>query len=374
MSVYKRGEGRWQVRVDLDRSVDGKRRRRALGSFKTRKSAEAAERDALSARERGHDLATGKVSVAVVLERYLVDRATRCGEKTIQEYRGIATRYVVPHLGALALARLRPVHVSDWQASLAVGGGKAGAPVSAKTVFHARALLGGALGWAVKMGLVERNVVAAVDAPAVRRSNAKAIDSAEIARILDAAAVTRWHSFFSLAFAIGARRGELLALRWSVVDLERRTVTIAAALSQTKAGIAVKSTKSDRVRIVPLSAFALDAIRRQRAAQAQDKLAAGSGYLGVRRPARCRPEPLGCYLRVCPASARSRDQYNALARCAAHRRHYHAHSRNRCSVGRRDARPYLGRDNPQHLFALARRPDGRRRRSFGCCDGACSAR
>jgi hypothetical protein len=37
MSVYKRGDGRWQVLVDLDRGPDGKRRRRALGVFQPRK-------------------------------------------------------------------------------------------------------------------------------------------------------------------------------------------------------------------------------------------------------------------------------------------------------------------------------------------------
>ncbi|MDP9111309.1 MAG: hypothetical protein M3M96_06735 [Candidatus Eremiobacteraeota bacterium] len=75
-----------------------------------------------------------------------------------------------------------------------------------------------------------------------------------------------------------ARRGELLALRWSSVDVERRTVTMRAALSQTKAGVTVKSTKTDRVRTLPLSAFALDVLRRQKVAQAQDKLAAGGAY------------------------------------------------------------------------------------------------
>jgi integrase len=84
--------------------------------------------------------------------------------------------------------------------------------------------------------------------------------------------------FLSLAFSLGARRGELLALRWSAVDFDRRVVAVEASVSQTKGRVEVKTTKTDRVRTVPLSAFALDALRRQRAAQAQDKLAAGPAY------------------------------------------------------------------------------------------------
>jgi integrase len=42
--------------------------------------------------------------------------------------------------------------------------------------------------------------------------------------------------------------------------------------------VTVKGTKTDRVRTVPLSPFALDALRRQKALQAADKLAAGGAY------------------------------------------------------------------------------------------------
>jgi integrase len=59
---------------------------------------------------------------------------------------------------------------------------------------------------------------------------------------------------------------------------KRGVARIEAALSQTKSGVIVKGTKTDRVRTVPLSAFALDALRRRKASQAADKLAAGAPY------------------------------------------------------------------------------------------------
>jgi integrase len=111
-----------------------------------------------------------------------------------------------------------------------------------------------------------------------RGSEAKAFEADEIARVLDAARGTRWHAFIALAFALGARRGELLALRWPVVDLERGVVRIEGSLSQTKGAVTMKGTKTDRVRTVPLSSFALEALRRQKAAQASDKLSAGASY------------------------------------------------------------------------------------------------
>jgi len=81
-----------------------------------------------------------------------------------------------------------------------------------------------------------------------------------------------------LAIGTGARRGELLALRWSDVDFERATLTVRASLSETRAGVVEKSTKTDRVRIIALAATAIEALRRQRVMQAQDRLAAGQAF------------------------------------------------------------------------------------------------
>jgi integrase len=63
---------------------------------------------------------------------------------------------------------------------------------------------------------------------------------------------------------LGARRGELLALTWDDVDFEARRVAVRASLSQTAAATAIKSTKSGRVRKIPLTTSAIEAFRRQK--------------------------------------------------------------------------------------------------------------
>lgn len=256
----------------------GKRRRRSLGTFSSRKEAERAERDALTARDRGIDLSPDRVTVAQLLARYLSDRSLRCGAKTNERYGQLVRQYILPRLGRITVAKLRPAHVSDWQTALQESGGHNGRPLSAKTVYHGRSLLFGALRWAVRMQLASRNVCEAVEIPKVARSSAKALSLDEVARLLTAAENTRWGPFTALAFALGARRGELCALKWVDVDLDAKTVTVRASLSQTKAGVTFKPTKTDRVRTVALSRFAIEAFRRQRATQAQERLRAGGAY------------------------------------------------------------------------------------------------
>ena len=82
----------------------------------------------------------------------------------------------------------------------------------------------------------------------------------------------------SSALACGARRSELLALRWCDVDLNEGTLTIRGALSETRAGVVEKVTKTDKIRPIALSPDAAEALRRQRSLQAQDRLACGGAF------------------------------------------------------------------------------------------------
>jgi integrase len=275
VSIYRRKSGRYAVVIA---KTEGSIQRRSLGTFPSRKEAAKAEREALAARDRGTDIAPQTVTVTELVQRYLRDRSTRCEAKTLQEYAKSFEAYILPHLGTRTLVKLRPAHVAEWQQTLADHGGKAGRALSGKTVFHARSLLSAALRWAIKMQLLALNPCDAVDGPKVRRSEAKALTRSEVTRLLATARETRWAAFVTLALSLGARRGELLALRWQHVNIENKSITIAASLSQTKSGISLKGTKTDRTRTVPLSRPALEALQRQRATQAADKLPAGPLY------------------------------------------------------------------------------------------------
>jgi len=279
MSIYRRKSGRYAVLVDLDPTALGARRRRSLGTFGTRKEAERAEREALSARDRGVDLAPGVISVAQLVERFIQDRAVLGrGAKTIEEYRRMATLYIVPHIGSATVAKLRPAMVSAWTATLMERGGAKGRPISAKTARHAFALLSSALRWGVRLELAARNVCDSVEPPRPSRREAKALCDDDVQRLIDAARGTRWQNFIAIALGSGARRGEILALDWDHIDLDGKRMTIEGSMSQTAARVFLKSTKTDRSRTVPLSSSMVAAFRAQRALQAADRLRFGQHY------------------------------------------------------------------------------------------------
>jgi len=282
MSVYRRKSGRYAVLIDLESTATGLRRRKSIGTFRTRKDAEVAERRALEARDRGIDLSPRTVTVAELLDRFVADRRAKDRAiRTVARYEEIARLSIGPHLGSIPVAKLSPAHVSGWLATLRKEGSAAKKALSPKSVKHAFATLRAALRWAVRHDLAWRNVADAVDMPTAPRSQARAIDEAEATRLFGVADATRWGPFFRLALGTGARRGELLALRWedvSIPEVGQATLTVRYAFVEVKgkdARIIEKGTKTDRIRTIALGALAVEALRRQRTMQGEDRLAAG---------------------------------------------------------------------------------------------------
>jgi integrase len=71
------------------------------------------------------------------------------------------------------------------------------------------------------------------------------------------------------------RRGEILALRWRNVDLDRGALRVMESLEQTKAGIRFKAPKTDRARAITLPSFAVEELRRLKREQAEGLLRVG---------------------------------------------------------------------------------------------------
>jgi integrase len=288
MSIYKRktardrknGKHRYTVVIDVQ-GEGGKRSRKTIGTYGTRDEAERAERDALTARDRGHNIAPKSLTVAQMMAEHLdyckADPAHHTAA-TIETYSLKSKGYIEPKLGSIILSKLQPSTVAAWKNELAATIGRSGKPLSPKTVHNVFGLLHAALALAVGLEYVGRNVcdvkAAKPSRPATSQRAGTALTDDEIRRLLRAAAPTRWSSFVVLALATGARRGELCGLSWNDVDMDARKLRIWRSLSQTKDCVELKDTKTHRERLIGLSSWALEALRRQRVMQAEDRLRA----------------------------------------------------------------------------------------------------
>lgn len=102
---------------------------------------------------------------------------------------------------------------------------------------------------AIKWGLVSSNPVGPSEPPVPKRRSGLALNPSQ-QRLLIESASGYWclPTLRELAAATGARRGELLALRWSNVHAD--ALSISRSLSQTRAGLSFKETKNQSARLV----------------------------------------------------------------------------------------------------------------------------
>lgn len=84
--------------------------------------------------------------------------------------------------------------------------------------------------------------------------------------------------FLEVCAATGARRGEVLALRWA--DIQDGRATLARSLTQTKDGLAFKGTKSERPPVVKVPESALTVLEVHRRRQDEFRRQFGADYQG----------------------------------------------------------------------------------------------
>ena len=295
MAVYKRkyrsGKTVWCFTIDAPGSTRDDRRQIMESGFPTKAAAKKAEAERRVTEQNKYYLEKAGLpdvplpkTLAELLKDFFVEHAERkLARKTIERYREQST-YLHPDLLAMPIPQITPLHLSkEWTRLLDSGGhfrsSKAPRALSAKTVRNVAGVVSSAFARAIRWGLVTSNPVAQSEPPVPRRHSGVALTPAQ-QRLLIEAATGCWclPAFLELSAATGARRGELLALRWS--DIQDGAVMIARSLSQTRAGIAFKDTKNKTTRTVVVPESAVTALNTHRAAQEVFREQHGSAYEG----------------------------------------------------------------------------------------------
>lgn len=250
--IRERSPGHWAIVIDLRDNSAGKRRRK-WHSFKgTKRQAQEECARLISEMKAGSYFEPSKMTVAEFFERWLTHIRPNVSPRTFERYEEIAKKNLVPLLGAVVLTKLRPIQISEAYAkALAVGrrNGKGG--LSARTVHHMHRVLSQALKQAVRWDLLLRSPCDRLekkDRPKVEKKTVPTIDAGETVKAIAAARSRRLFVPMLLGSMCGLRRGEIVAVRWKNVDLERAQVAVLASIEQTKAGCREKEVKGSRAR------------------------------------------------------------------------------------------------------------------------------
>ncbi|MEU1736520.1 site-specific integrase [Streptosporangium sp. NPDC020145] len=226
--------------------------------------------------------------------------AGKISASTLDSYRDMVEKHIVPHLGHLKLVELSTGDIRRWllelgeklsgrqRRKLRPGETELPPPVklSPRTIAYAHAVLRKALADAVDDETLGRNVCLLVDAPASEDEEKEPLTREEAAQLLGEAAGDRLWAYWLMLLSIGLRRGEGLGMRWSLTDLDTGTARVAKTVQRLrgekdektgkrKGQLVEKKLKTSASKAtLALPKVAVEALREHRRIQAAERLAA----------------------------------------------------------------------------------------------------
>ncbi|NJQ03552.1 site-specific integrase [Streptomyces zingiberis] len=299
-TITRRKDGRWEAAAYVPTSAGTFKRKRHYG--RTRAEAHAKLVRMLEQAHRGIPVADKAWTVGDYLT-YWIEHvvAPRRRPKTLLAYESAVRLYLVPLLGGKRLERLAPRDVQAMLARLRdlclccarqldVRRPEAeqccsrdrccGRHLSARMVQLVHAVLRNALQSAVREELVSRNVAKLVQVEGPSYARGKGLDTVAARELLATVRGDRLYALYLLAVTLGLRKGELLGLRWDVVDLDRGELAVTRSLQRINGELvsAEPKTRHSR-RTIPLPSFVRDALRARCEQQRQERAECGGEWM-----------------------------------------------------------------------------------------------
>lgn len=276
-SIIRRGERTFLVRVYMGSDPEtGKQKFHHKTIHGRKKDAQAYLNKVLREKDLGIFVEPARMSLNQYLDRWLTTAARpRLRPSTFQSYEYVLRQYIRPTLGSRPLDKITPLDIQALYTAL----GKRG--LSSRTIRYSHTVLRNAMSQAVRWRLLAHNPATDVDLPKQRREEMRPLSPTEARRFLEAAAEDSLGILFELLLTTGLRPGEALGLTWPDVDLEAGRLHVQRSLSKDAKGgdWRLQPPKTPRARrTVPLLPSTVQALRRHRRHQAEERLKAGTAW------------------------------------------------------------------------------------------------
>ena len=265
--IRQRSPGSWQVSFDLGRDASGKRLTKAVTIRGTKAEAQRKLREMLTELDHGRNPVPANISLRDWLDRWMSEeiQPPKRRQRTYETYQHVIDRHIVPYLGRLKLARVGPTHIQELENRLSTH-------LSPKMVNQVHIVLSGAFKYARRMEQVHRSPVSLVSPPSVQQTEVPPPDIPAIRSVLELAKKdgNALYPAMHLVAYTGMRRGEVMGLRWELVDLRTGTLRVESSLVQTRIGVIQEPPKTNSGRrVVDLDAGTVEVLEEHRQRQEQ---------------------------------------------------------------------------------------------------------
>jgi integrase len=301
-SIYRLQDGRWRAAVTTGWKLNAAGKKvptRKTITKQTRHEVASDLKKSLRDQQRGFNINPNKLTVRQFLSNWLNEIKSSVAPATYVSYEATVRLHLVPSLGDIQLGKLSADHVQRFKAAKlesvitagagakkAIKGQPAPVPrlLSPTSVKYCLVVLRLALESACKLDLVPRNIALLVDFPKTEHVEIQPYTPEQSMRFLEAAKGHRIGAIFSVALAVGLRKGEALGLKWPAIDFGRGTLAVRVALQriklpgEKKGELLLREPKRSSKRTINLPQVCISALLQQRGLQEQEKRIAGSKW------------------------------------------------------------------------------------------------
>ena len=225
---YQKRGNKWSYRYSVKDPITKRMKQVRISGFRTKEEAKADRiRREYEAKE-GKYVSKSKETVSDLLNAWFKNRQDLREGKfaTLNNYRQMLDFYILPKLGDIPIQEITSDQLEGFFRELVKSGGKKNSPLSHGTYKSCANVLSMGLNYAVSKKKLAFNPMVNVKRLKGRTKPIIAYSMQEIKLLLNKLSTYRLYAFFFLACHTGARRGELVALRWSDINFNNQTLSI----------------------------------------------------------------------------------------------------------------------------------------------------
>jgi integrase len=255
-SMRQRGEDSWQLRVHAGRDSITGRKRYVERTFRgTKRQASKALAALVTETEGLAPRSTKEGTVGALLNEWLEHAAPSFSPKTVATCRGYIDSPIIPAIGSISASKLTANELDRFYRHLLEVGTSNG-PYAPATIRRVHGIIRRAMTQGVRWGWISRNPAIDASPPRVPLHDIQPPSPNEVVKLFRLAQESDpdLATFIVLAASSGARRGELIALRWSDIDLDRGTLSIERGIVLVNGELIEQGTKTHQSRRITLDA------------------------------------------------------------------------------------------------------------------------
>lgn len=230
----------WEYRVSLGVGLDGKTKRKSFYG-KTQAICRRKYDDFMQGKDdKISNVATVKEWAEQWLEIYKKPNVTY---GTYHNYKMYVDNRIVPSIGHLKLAQIKPAHISEFMSTVS--------KLSNSAQHHIYLTLKGIFDTAVENGFIKTSPMPKFMPKNQSESTIEVFGKDELKKLIDTAKNHKYGLLVLLPLYTGMRMGEIIALKWTDVNFKNKTITIRKSMARAEdGGYAEKSPKSGKERII----------------------------------------------------------------------------------------------------------------------------